>query len=44
MNVQSFWVLFNLIEPYIKTYKKRKRGKTPNGDIGPSNCLSMALR
>ena len=44
MNVRTFRVLFNHIEPYMKKRKKRKRGKTPNGDIGPSSRLSMALR
>ena len=44
MNVRSFRVLFNHIEPYMKKTKKRKRGKTPNGDIGPCSRLSMALR
>ena len=43
MNVQTFRVLFNHIEPYMKKGKKRKRRKTPSGDIGPSSQLSMAL-
>ena len=28
----------------MKVLRKRKRGKTPNGDILPSSQLSMALR
>ena len=44
MNIQSFRVLFDHIEPYMNRRKKRKRGKTPNGDIGPCSLLSVALR
>ena len=46
MTERSFWVLFDKIEPYMMGHnkKKRKRGKTPNGDIDLAARLSMALR
>ena len=46
MTQRSFWVLFDKIEPYMSGHnkKKRKRGKTPNGDIDLAARLSMALR
>ena len=44
MTERSFWVLLDHIEPHMTHTKKRKRGKTPKGDIDPSSRLSMALR
>ena len=44
MTERSFWVLLDKIEPYMVKQKKRKRGKTPNGDIDLSAKFSMALR
>lgn len=43
MNKASFWRLVDILEPHLKT-KKRKRGATPNGDILPSLRVSMAIR
>ena len=43
MTARSFWILLDLIKPYMKVSRKRKRGKTPNGDIPISSQLSIAL-
>ena len=44
MTIRSFWILLDLIKPCMKIPRKRKRGKTPNGDISLSSQLSIALR
>lgn len=44
MTEQSFWRLLDILEPHLPEVKKRKRGRTPNGDIYPALRLSMALR
>ena len=40
---KSFWKLHGLLFSF-DVLRKRKRGKTVNGDILMSHCLSMALR
>ena len=46
MRQSSFWKLLDLIESKISKNKtrKRKRGKTPNGEITTAVRLAMALR
>ena len=46
MSEGTFWKLNSILLPYIPnlTTGKRKRGKTPNGDINLSQKLSMAIR
>lgn len=54
MRDESFWMLHRLLKDKIenpsiapgsrRSRKKRKRGKTPNGDIDSASRLSMALR
>jgi hypothetical protein len=44
MTKASFWKLLDILLPCMNNMKKRKRGKTPNGDIPPANRLAMALR
>jgi len=41
---RTFLFLYDNLEPYLTHGQKRKRGKTPNGDIDRSARLSMALR
>ena len=44
MDQTSFWTLLDLIEPKMGGKPKRKRGRTPNGDIANSARLAMAIR
>lgn len=46
MEEESFWLLLDIIESEMAggSCKKRKRGKTPNGDITKPSRLAMALR
>ena len=46
MNENTFWKLNAVLLPYIPNIptRKRKRGKTPNGDIFSSQKLSIAIR
>jgi hypothetical protein len=47
MESTSSWELHQILLPLLKRHSrgtKRKRGKTPNGKIAASACLSMALR
>ena len=44
MTQKSFLGLLDHIEGHMTHNKKRKRGKTPIGDIDPSSRLSMVLR
>lgn len=44
MRRDSFWKLYDIIEPNMPNPRKRKRGKTPNGPIPTANRLAMALR
>ena len=46
MSESTFWKLNSILLPYFASTKKRKRkrGKTPNGDINTSQKLSMAIR
>lgn len=43
MKEQSFWRLLDIVEPHL-VKPRRKRGRTPNGDISAELRLSMALR
>ena len=46
MKESTFWKLNRVLLPYIPNIpiRKRKRGKTTNGDISSSMKLSMAIR
>lgn len=44
MSRSSFWKLYDIIDPNMPMVRKRKRGKTPNGDITKATKLAMALR
>ena len=44
MKEPSFWRLLDLIEAKMGNKRKRKRGRTPNGDICNGTRLAMALR
>lgn len=45
MTQNSFWRLYDILLPNLPIHqRKRKRGKTPNGDITMPTCLAMALR
>ena len=44
MSKDSFWKLYDILQPCMPNPKKRKRGKTPNGDITVATRLAMALR
>jgi hypothetical protein len=44
MSQDSFWQLYDILLPAMPNPRKRKRGKTPNGDITIATRLAMALR
>jgi hypothetical protein len=44
MTQNSFWRLYDILLPNMPNPRKRKRGKTPNGDISVATRLAMALR
>ena len=43
MDEECFWKLHDLLRPYL-TKRKRKRGATPNCDVGSEMKLSIAFR
>ena len=44
MKESTFWKLNSILLPYLPKQRKRKRGKTPNGEINSSQKLSVAIR
>jgi hypothetical protein len=44
MSRDSFWKLYDILEPNMPQKRKRKRGRTPNGDVTNATRLAMALR
>lgn len=44
MSKTSFWKLYDILQPNMPISRKRKRGRTPNGDITLITRLAMALR
>lgn len=44
MSQDSFWQLYDILLPTMPNPRKRKRGKTPNGDITIATRLAMALQ